>query len=317
MAPSAEYMDDPTNQACADAMSPPSPTFYLYGEPHRSVEDGFVHVESIDDRSRPSEWTIRPHSHTELAHIFYLASGGGEMLADGRTLPCPAPCLLLMPAGVVHGFDWEEETSGSVLTLATRRLSGLTWLAPDTAGVLARADVVPLSELEAARIEACMDDLRRELGWAKIGHDAAVQSSLLAIMVVALRQRTARPDPATNEGRQRAMVARMRERIEERYRLREPVAAYASALGTSETALRLACAKVAGASPAAMIDQRALLEARRSLLFSDLSVSEIAYSVGFEDPAYFSRFFTRHIGRSPRQYRADQRAEARSEPADT
>jgi AraC family transcriptional activator of pobA len=113
------------------------------------------------------------------------------------------------------------------------------------------------------------------------------------------------------------MVARMRERIEERYRLREPVAAYASALGTSETALRLACAKVAGASPAAMIDQRALLEARRSLLFSDLSVSEIAYSVGFEDPAYFSRFFTRHIGRSPRQYRADQRAEARSEPADT
>jgi AraC family transcriptional activator of pobA len=35
-----------------------------------------------------------------------------------------------------------------------------------------------------------------------------------------------------------------------------------------------------------------------------MSVAEIAYAVGFEDPAYFSRFFTRHVGQPPRTYRA-------------
>ncbi|HEY0270331.1 MAG TPA: helix-turn-helix domain-containing protein [Sphingomonas sp.] len=291
-------------------MTPKTPTFYLYGEPHRMVEDGFVHAESLDDRSRANEWTIRPHSHAALGHIFFVASGGGVVRADAERLGCRAPCLLLMPATIVHSFDWEEETSGSVVTLATRRLSGLAWLAPETAGLLARCEIVPLSPDEARKVETHIADLMLELGWARIGHDAAVQATLLAILVIALRSRA--PDPAhgRTKGHQRALVARLRERIEERFRLREPVADYAAALGTSETVLRVACARVAGQAPAAMMDQRALLEARRSLLFSDLSVGEIAYSLGFDDPAYFSRFFARHVGRSPRRYRAEQRGPA-------
>jgi AraC family transcriptional activator of pobA len=306
MASSAYYMDNSTN--AQTAMPDETPTFYLYGEPPRSVEDGFVHVESLDDRSRPSEWTIRPHSHAELAHIFHIATGGGDILANGRRIACCAPCLVLIPASIVHGFNWEEETGGSVVTLATRRLSGLTWLAPETAGLLADIDVVPLSAEAAGKVEACLAELMRELSWARIGHDAAVQSALLAIMVAVLRQRGANRDRSPDDGRRRALVARLRERIEERFRLREPVAAHARALGTSETALRLACDRVAGSSPAAMLDQRTILEARRALLFSDMTVSEIAFSLGFDDPAYFSRFFTKHAGRSPRQYRRDHRA---------
>ncbi len=53
-----------------------------------------------------------------------------------------------------------------------------------------------------------------------------------------------------------------------------------------------------------MLDERALLEARRLLLYSNLSVAEVGYATGFEDPAYFSRFFARHTGRSPRDWRA-------------
>lgn len=282
------------------------PTFYLYGEPHRSIEDGFVHVESLDDRSRPSEWTIRPHAHAELAHIFYLAEGGGEMHAGGKRLPCPAPCLLLVPAAIVHSFEWEAETVGSVITLATRRLAGLSWLAPDTSGILADPDVVTLSASEAETVERCVAELLRELSWAKIGHDAAVQSALLAIIVLALRGRLKKADRAA-ESRQRTLVARLRERIEERFRLRETVSDYAAALGASETTLRLACATIAGRSPAAMLDQRALLEAQRNLLFSDLTISEVAYSVGFDDPAYFSRFFAKAVGLPPREYRKAQR----------
>ncbi|MBJ7445889.1 MAG: AraC family transcriptional regulator, partial [Sphingobium sp.] len=57
-------------------------------------------------------------------------------------------------------------------------------------------------------------------------------------------------------------------------------------------------------SPAQMLDDRALLEARRLLLYSQMSVADIAYAIGFEDPAYFSRFFARHIGQPPRVWRA-------------
>jgi len=54
-----------------------------------------------------------------------------------------------------------------------------------------------------------------------------------------------------------------------------------------------------------ILDQRALIEAQRSLLYTNLSIAEIADSLGLPDAAYFSRFFTRHAGKAPRFYRAD------------
>jgi AraC family transcriptional activator of pobA len=58
--------------------------------------------------------------------------------------------------------------------------------------------------------------------------------------------------------------------------------------------------------PGEMIDRRALLEARRALCYTNWSVAEIAYALGFADPAYFTRVFTRRTGCSPRQFRRDR-----------
>ena len=76
----------------------PVPNFYLYGEPHRSVADHFLHVESLDDRSRPAGWTIRPHAHQELNHLILITEGRGVMLAEGEVSRFDAPCLVLVPA---------------------------------------------------------------------------------------------------------------------------------------------------------------------------------------------------------------------------
>jgi AraC-like DNA-binding protein len=53
-----------------------------------------------------------------------------------------------------------------------------------------------------------------------------------------------------------------------------------------------------------MLDQRAMPEAQRLLLYTELSVTQVAYAIGFQDPAYVSRFFTRHACRTPGSYRA-------------
>jgi AraC family transcriptional activator of pobA len=44
-------------------------------------------------------------------------------------------------------------------------------------------------------------------------------------------------------------------------------------------------------------------EAQRSLAYTRMSVAEVGYTLGFEDPAYFSRAFRRHYGQSPSEYR--------------
>lgn len=282
----------------------PVPSFYLYGEPQRSVAEGFVHVESLDDRSRPSEWTIRPHVHRHLNHIILIAQGGGAMQAEAAQVSFDAPCLLLIPAGIVHGFTWHSESRGHVTTIADSYLHHLVARDTDLAPLFTRPHAVALPPAEGGTAEDIIARMARELGWSGPGQRAAVESALLALMVLALRHAPVADAAQPGSARQAALVARLRERIEQRFRQREPVLVHAKALGTSLTALRQACARVAGSSPAQMLDDRCLLEARRLLLYSQLSVAEVAYAIGFDDPAYFSRFFARHVGQPPRAWRA-------------
>lgn len=280
------------------------PRFYLYGEPHRLVEESFVHAERLDDRSRPSEWTILPHAHADLVQAFVLDRGGGTMRAEDARFDVAAPALLLIPAGIVHGFSWDPASVGSVVTLSVRHLALLDGRYPGLSGVFARVQVVPLGSDALAALHGAAGMLMRELGWSAPGHRAAVDAALLTFLVEA--RRAAGPVPGEAQpppGQHGALVARYRARIDERFRLREPIAVHAAALGTSESRLRVACTRIAGMSPAAMLDERAMLDAKRALLYTHLSVAEVGYNAGFADPAYFTRFFTRHAGVSPRRFR--------------
>lgn len=284
------------------------PSFYLYGEPHRAVADGFIHVEHLDDRSRPSEWTIQPHAHTDLVQIFLITSGGGAMQAEDVSMHFNAPAMLLVPAGVIHGFQWTTDSSGSVLTLARTYFENLVSRHPDVEPVFDQPLAIAPDMTAVARLSDGMATLRQELAWSTKGHYVAVEAALLAILVVCLRLLPASDiAPTPDRGQYAALVARFRARIEDRFRLRESISVHANELGTSESSLRMACARIACLSPAAMVDQRAILEARRSLLYSNLSVAEIGYALGFTDPAYFTRFFTRHCRQSPTIYRRQRK----------
>jgi AraC family transcriptional activator of pobA len=58
-----------------------------------------------------------------------------------------------------------------------------------------------------------------------------------------------------------------------------------------------------GKAPQSLLHDRLMLEAKRNLLYTTLPVSTIAFDLGFNDPAYFSRFFANREGMSPAAYR--------------
>ena len=69
------------------------PVFFLYGEPRREVGPRFLHLETLAERSKPSDWNIRPHAHTDLNHVFFFTSGSGRGSADGASLAFSTPVL--------------------------------------------------------------------------------------------------------------------------------------------------------------------------------------------------------------------------------
>src|SRR3974390_3006450 len=93
------------------------PLFHLYGDPPDDKAFDFIHVETISSRSSIHDWTIHAHRHRNLFQMLIIEQGGGEMTCEATTLGFAAPCAILIPATVAHGFHFRRrETDGWIVS---------------------------------------------------------------------------------------------------------------------------------------------------------------------------------------------------------
>ena len=290
------------------AKTGPVPRFFLYGEPPRAADERFVHVETIADRSRLYDWKIRPHTHRDLHQLLVILDGGGEMRAESATHAFAAPALLVVPAGVVHAFAFRKDTRGYVVTLAESALTELARREPAFRALFDGALPIDLthSALETTELEEAVVQLQREFQWAAPAHATATEARLMTLLVCAVRA-THLLGSASLAGGARgpraALVARFRLAVETNFRAGWGVNRYAKSLSVTPAQLRAACLEVTAEPPTHIMHDRLVLEAKRTLMYTNLTVAETAYDLGFSDPAYFSRFFSERVGCSPAAFR--------------
>ncbi|MEP1094837.1 MAG: AraC family transcriptional regulator [Cyclobacteriaceae bacterium] len=98
------------------------------------------------------------------------------------------------------------------------------------------------------------------------------------------------------------IIRRFNSLVEEHYSEWHQIAPYAEQFGISPTSLTKKFSKL-GVSPSKVIYDRLIIQAKRLLYFTDKQVKEIAYDLGFEEPAHFSSFFKNKTGKYPADFR--------------
>jgi len=100
------------------------------------------------------------------------------------------------------------------------------------------------------------------------------------------------------------IVTQFRKLVNKKYKELKQVKEYASLLSITPLYLNEVVKKITGFPSSYWIHQEIMLEAKRLLYYTNLDVKEIAYELGYEDPAYFSRFFKNNAGLSAAAFRS-------------
>ncbi|MBS0553769.1 MAG: helix-turn-helix domain-containing protein [Proteobacteria bacterium] len=292
------------------------PTYKLFGEKEIWPSSDLVHYETIAARSSIYEWKIAPHRHDNLLQILMLEAGDAWITLETVTEPLATPCIALIPPRAIHGFSFSPNLVGHIVTLPHFLIAELLHLAPELRDSLKAAARIALAG-DAAGLELLKSQFARfsaEYTSAQPGR-ACILMALLAEILVWLA-RAATPDPRDAErDRFRQRIDRFHELIDKHFREWRPISFYANQLGVSPAQLNATCRRKTGRSAQALIHDRLLLEARRLLAYSDLDVTRIGYELGFDDQAYFSRFFARTQGMTPSAFRKFHGAAAAETPA--
>ncbi|MFG2112606.1 helix-turn-helix domain-containing protein [Streptomyces sp. NPDC048718] len=237
--------------------------------------------------------TVGPRTLDHHVAVVVAAGSGWFLGPDGHRAPVTAPALLWLTPGVPHHYSADPDTGWDESFVdfcgpATATYTELGYIEPDR-------PVVPLSDAAPAR--AVIGRIARA---ARPGNPLLEVETAAAVHELLVTLRHARADTTADGAPVLAALARD---------AFTPltVAEHAARHGMSTAELRTAVQRTAGRSPKDYLLTIRLGRAKELLAGTELSVSAVARRVGYDDPAYFSRLFTRRVGTAPVRFRAQQR----------
>lgn len=264
-----------------------------------------MHYDELVNRSSAYSWDIRPHRHDSLYQLFLLTRGKVTISMDGSEKTYPAPVIIFVPPLCVHGFSYEVNSDGHVLTILDTAfhefLAQTNRLLPRFQAPFILSE--EMSRKEFVKLDNIFKELAEEFHHTNEGRLQLLYSHTTRILISTARLiRTVRVYSSGKSDEQH-LAKRFTDLIDEHYQEHRNNKFYAASLGISEAKLTRISNSVLGNTPRKIMNNRLFLEAKRSLIYTNQTCAQIGYKLGFSDPAYFNRFFKKHTDQTPAHYR--------------
>ncbi|GEM_PF-542498 len=281
------------------------------GENEPLASADFFRFERLEGGVRSGHGMDRSaHRHT-FCELFLFESGSGHHEIDFERYPIHAGSLHWVQANQLHYLVRDAACSGWVIGFSAGLFADAgdgAWFAGLRLNQLGTTHPAVITASEGFELE-----IRQQfeaIGRGKeTGQNKSLQYARLRLLLLLTQAAGSSiiPDPAAMPSLNQARYQQFMALVDRHYLHEQNISFYSQTLNCSPEQLRESCRKLTGKSPQELLHQRRLLEAKRLLLHSSVAVKEIAFALGFVDPAYFGRFFRRLSGRSPEQFRLEIR----------
>jgi AraC-like DNA-binding protein len=295
-----------------DAASIPIYTIHYVEYDPGTVEFAIGRVEALSARVRRNALITHRADYYQIVWITGF-TGEGKVWIDLDGYPLRPHMMCFISPGQIRAWDaptWQ--TTGAATGYVIDFTQGFFSNSPDDANALIQlpyfhgvgaAPVLYVDEEQARRFTEVCKELEREIQLTLDGQIALLHSYMRILLIEARRIHQAQPGAMHTETAAFLLTKQFVLLVEAHYLTTSSVADYATMLHVTTNHLIETVKGTMGQPAGKIIHERLMLEAKRLLRYSDSPVAEIATYLDFEDPSYFSRFFKKHTGFAPSEFR--------------
>ena len=259
-------------------------------------------------RKHKSEQHLMPHRHQHI-EIIWVRNGNGCLEIDLKKYRMSANMLYCIVPGQLHQLELDEFVDGYLISFPEHVMnsgqddfellyrSGLFHL-------LMRSPGIPMAPDAAREVDEIILRLHKELHSGYLLRKEIIRRYTSIFLIYLARQFDTALQVKVQTKNVR-LVKNFISLVEKKYMTCKLVKQYASELAVTPNYLNEIVKRISGYSAGYHIRQRVVLEARRKAAYSDVSMKEIAYHLGFDDLAHFSKFFKSVYGKNFTEFKRE------------
>ncbi len=269
-----------------------------------------VYLNSIKDYLDTYPLMKKEHFH-DFYSIALFTSGKGSIRLNERTYPVEPNTVFMIAPEQMHSFDGIDKTEGIVFFFCqdfyVEEFSFIRLL--NVYSFVSRIDKtvsnpsIILEENELKKISGLFDSLKEEYKKPSASNiTPAIIRSILNLILLQLYEifkRNSNEDSGTDS----VMIHELSYLIDRHYIKEHSAGFYACAFNISEKQLNETCSRHFNSSLKRILTDRLIQEARRLLLSTDMTISEISYKLNFTDDSYFNKVFKKRTRLTPKRFR--------------
>jgi AraC family transcriptional activator of pobA len=256
-----------------------------------------------DYLNRHSHSLHHAHRHS-FYHLVLFTKGTGTHTIDFNQYKVRPFEIYFMIPGQVHSWDFEGETDGYIINFSDILFRSFL-LNPDYLerfhffSGISNESVCQLPISIHDRIKLLFEEI---LSYHKDGNTDMIRLLLMQLFITV--EDSCKSNKTQKIPQQKQLLLRnFRRLIDQHYLTIKLPKEYADLLYVTPNHLNALCQDLLGKTAGELIRDRIILEAKRLLTNADMTVTEIAFNLNFQDNSYFNRFFKKYVGVTPDEFR--------------
>lgn len=238
--------------------------------------------------------------------IFWIKQGVEAITIDQTRFLAQPNSIFFVVRGATARLDYGPDPQGWILRFSNEIFQDVTRsLIIKDADIFSSFGQVPriiLSPRINARVAGIAEMIDELIGSRLLHREIAIASLLRTLLIYCDSECNVRiaDDNSTTKVQ---VVTRYKDLVAKHYTETHQVSDYASMLNITPKYLNQVTREILGVTAKSIIHEQLTIQARRELKFSDDSIKQIAFKLGFSEPSHFSKYFKRQVGCSPSVYR--------------